>query len=201
MFQPRCLAGTGQKTVKSVPCIYIYILYIILFIYIIMIYIWLNRSASPPSMKINSKTYGTLEKTCLEFVRLSLPVKFQNQFVSPRLVFCPLAQLLAKGIEHGVSIRPSRLRVVVVCALLLQRDKAMDSKSYADSLLVYCICAPRIQFFPKFISGWNLWSNQRLFWDRKDCWSKSCVRYSSKRIKSWISNPDLLLRKFHWLLK
>ena len=39
----------------------------------------------------------------------------------------------------------------LLCALLLQGDKAMDSKSYADLLLIYCSCAPRIQFVRKFI--------------------------------------------------
>ena len=34
----------------------------------------------------------------------------------------------------------------VLCALLLQRGKAMDFKTYADLLLTHCSCAPRIQF-------------------------------------------------------
>ena len=42
------------------------------------------RSSSPPCIKINSKTYGSLEKVCLEFVRLSLPVKFQDHFIPTR---------------------------------------------------------------------------------------------------------------------
>ena len=39
----------------------------------------------------------------------------------------------------------------VLCALLLQRDKAVDFKTYADLLLTYCSCAPRIQFVRKSI--------------------------------------------------
>ena len=51
---------------------------------------YVGRSASPPSLKLNSKTYGTLEKTSLEFVRLSLPVKFHQQFISPRYHHVPV---------------------------------------------------------------------------------------------------------------
>ena len=38
-----------------------------------------------------------------------------------------------------------------LCALLLQRGKAVDFKTYADLLLTYCSCAPRIQFVRKSI--------------------------------------------------
>ena len=41
-------------------------------------------STSPPSFKLNSKTYGTLERVQLEYVRLSLPVRFHQMFVSGR---------------------------------------------------------------------------------------------------------------------
>jgi len=41
-------------------------------------------TASPPTIKLNSKTYGTLERVMLEYVRLSMPVRFNTQFVSPR---------------------------------------------------------------------------------------------------------------------
>ena len=37
-------------------------------------------STSPPSMKLNSKTYGTLERVQLEYVRLSLPVRYVNLY-------------------------------------------------------------------------------------------------------------------------
>ena len=37
----------------------------------------------------------------------------------------------------------------VLCALLLQRGKAVDFEAYANLLLTYCSCAPRIQFCPK----------------------------------------------------
>ena len=33
----------------------------------------------------------------------------------------------------------------VLCALLLQSDKAVDFQTYADLLLTYCSCAPRIR--------------------------------------------------------
>ena len=39
----------------------------------------------------------------------------------------------------------------VLCALLLQSGKAVDFKSYADLILTYCSCAPRIQFVRKSI--------------------------------------------------
>ena len=39
----------------------------------------------------------------------------------------------------------------VLCALLLQRGKVVDFKTYADLLLTYCSCAPRIQFVRKSI--------------------------------------------------
>ena len=39
----------------------------------------------------------------------------------------------------------------VLCALLLQRDKAVDFKTYTDLLLTYCSCAPCIQFVRKSI--------------------------------------------------
>jgi ryanodine receptor 2 len=41
-------------------------------------------STSPPCLKIHSKTFGTLERVCLEYLRLTLPVRFQEQFVAPR---------------------------------------------------------------------------------------------------------------------
>ena len=39
----------------------------------------------------------------------------------------------------------------VLCARLLQSDKAVDFKTYADLILTYCSCAPRIQFVRKSI--------------------------------------------------
>ena len=41
-------------------------------------------TASPPCIKINSKTYGTLEKVLLEYVKLSMPVRFNTQFINPK---------------------------------------------------------------------------------------------------------------------
>uniref|UniRef100_X1Z8I7 Ryanodine receptor n=1 Tax=Capitella teleta TaxID=283909 RepID=X1Z8I7_CAPTE len=40
--------------------------------------------SSPPCLKVNSKTYGTLDHVCLEYVRLSLPVKFKGEFIPPK---------------------------------------------------------------------------------------------------------------------
>ena len=39
----------------------------------------------------------------------------------------------------------------VLCALLLQRDKAVDFETYADLFKTYCSCAPRIRFVQKYI--------------------------------------------------
>ena len=78
----------------------------------------------------------------------------------------PLQPLLSPrgegDIAFGLSVRPSFCKVcafvrhtqgggVVLCALLLQSDKAMDFKTYADLLLTYCSCAPCIQFVRKSI--------------------------------------------------
>ena len=56
---------------------------------------------------------------------------------------------IAFGLSVRLSVRPSHPRGVVLCALLLQMDKAVDFKTYADILLTYCSCAPRIQFVRK----------------------------------------------------
>ena len=67
----------------------------------------------------------------------------------------PLAQLRWLRGYSIWFVRPSSCplhpRGVVLCALLLQRDKATDFKTYADLLLTYGSCAPRIQFVQKFI--------------------------------------------------
>ena len=51
----------------------------------------------------------------------------------------------------------------VLCALLLQRGKAVDFKNYADLLLTYCSCASRIQFVRKSIFWSKFRSNLRQF--------------------------------------
>lgn len=49
--------------------------------YIVIIFITNNYLFSN---KVNSKTYGTLDKTCLEFLRLSMPVRCNNVLISQR---------------------------------------------------------------------------------------------------------------------
>ena len=114
------------------------------------------------------------------------------------LIFYPLAQLFWR---RGYSIwfvrpwvlRPSHQRAVVLSALFLKRGKAMDFESYANLLLIYCSCAPRIQFVQKSIFRRNFRSKRDFLHIKADInvWSKSCVRFSSKGVKLWISNPML----------
>ena len=59
---------------------------------------------------------------------------------------------IAFGLSIRLAVCPSvrhTLGVVVLCALLLQSDKAVDFQTYADLLLTYCSCAPRIRFVRK----------------------------------------------------
>ena len=73
------------------------------------------RSASPPALKLNSKTYGTMEKTGLEFVRLSLPVKFHDQFVSPRfLLFFSVSLCSRRLCQNYKCVTIVRLQSAVI---------------------------------------------------------------------------------------
>ena len=95
-----------------------------------------------------------------------------------------------------LCIHPSRLRVVVLYALLFQRNKYIDLKSCTILILIYCSSEPYIRCVSNsfFLGGGGVrgkTSGQKIR-DIKAVRSKSCVRFSSKGIKLWISNPVLI---------
>ena len=87
---------------------------------------------------VNFKTYADLLPTyCSCAPRI--------QFVGNLFIWSKLRSKLRQFLAYKGLLNE------VLCALLLQRGKAVDFKTYADLLLTYCSCAPRIQFVRKSI--------------------------------------------------
>ena len=72
---------------------------------------------------------------------------------APRIQFVRKSIYLVKFLGQNLRqfLAHKGLLNEVLCALLLQRGKAVDFEAYVNLLLTYCSCAPRIQFVRKSI--------------------------------------------------
>ena len=105
---------------------------------------------------------------------------FENLFIWSQLRSKPRQFWVHEGLPNQV-----------LCVFLFQRSKATDYKSYADLHLIYCSCAPCIQSVRKFIYLVKI-EVKTFFEYMKACWTKPCVRFSSKEITIWILKPMLI---------